>query len=91
MALLEFFSTNPDLVLTQTIQQVISNAGDGQLRDSSEASSEFRRFLTLVPIESVFSFSRQCPDASFPKSGSVLEDLVNELGRRLDFEVENGL
>ena len=26
----------------------------------------------------------------FEKSGETLQDIVNELGRRLDFEVENG-
>ncbi|MBL8176749.1 MAG: hypothetical protein JNK48_18880 [Bryobacterales bacterium] len=61
------------------------------MRDGSPASVEFREFLTLVPIDSLFSCVRQCLEAPFQKSGSVLQDLVNELGCRLDFEVENGL
>jgi hypothetical protein len=52
---------------------------------------EFREFLVLVPIGSLFMYVRQCLDMPFQKSGAVLQDLVNELGRRLDFEVENGL
>lgn len=91
MAILHYWRSNPKIVLEQTIQQVVSNAGDGNLRDGNPASAEFREFLTLLPIASLFSYVRQCLDAPFQKSGSVLQDLVNELGRRLDFEVENGL
>ncbi len=90
MALLHYWRSNRDIVLGQTIQQVVSNAGDGSLRDGGQASLELREFLTLVPIDSLFSYLPQCLDAPFPKSGLVLQDLVNELGRRLDFEVENG-
>lgn len=90
MALLHYLRNNREIVLGQTIQQVVSNAGDGSLRDGNQASSEFREFLTLVPINSLFAYVRQCLDA-FQKSGFVLQDLVNELGRRLDFDVENGL
>jgi len=91
MAILDYWRSNREIVLGQTIQQVVSNAGDGNLRDGSSASAELREFLTLVPIDSVLSYLRQCLESPFHKSGSVLQDLINELGRRLDFEVENGL
>jgi hypothetical protein len=51
MALLHFWKTNRDIVLSQTVQQVVSNAGDGNLRDGSVASQEFREFLKLAPSE----------------------------------------
>ncbi len=89
MALLHFLQSNREIVLSQTIQQVVSNAGDGILRDGGPASTEFRAFLTQIPIDSLFAYVRQCLDAPFVRSGSVLQDVVNELGRRLDFEVEN--
>lgn len=91
MAILHYWRSNKEIVLGQTIQQVVSNAGDGNLRDGNPASVEFREFLTLVPTDPLFSYVRQCLEVPFQKSGSVLQDLVNELGRRLDFEVENGL
>ncbi|MCA2968231.1 MAG: hypothetical protein INH43_06930 [Acidobacteriaceae bacterium] len=91
MAILHFWRSNPEIVLGQTIQQIVSNAGDGNLRDGSPASFEFREFLALVPSQSLFTYARQCLETPFQKSGSVLQDVVNELGRRLDFEVENGL
>ncbi|MEP7364040.1 MAG: hypothetical protein ABI972_12355 [Acidobacteriota bacterium] len=91
MALLQYLHTNREIVLSQTIQQVVSNAGDGSLRDGSRASEEFREFLTQIPIESLSGYVRQCLDTAFSHGGYALQDLVNELGRRLDFEVKNGL
>lgn len=91
MALLHYLRSSREILLSQTIQQVVSNAGDGSLRDGSPASSEFREFVTLVPVDSLFPYVRQCLETPFQKNGFVLQDLVNELGRRLDFEVENGL
>lgn len=70
---------------------MVSNAGDGNLRDGGAASQEFREFLTLAPSESLFGYARQCLEDAFPKSGCVLQDIVNEFGRRLDFDVEDGL
>jgi hypothetical protein len=42
-------------------------------------------------VERLFDYARHCLENSFNKSGLVLQDIVNEYGRRLDFEVENGL
>src|SRR5205823_4796909 len=41
--------------------------------------------------ESLFNYAHHCLENTFDKSGIVLQDVVNELGRRLDFDVENGL
>jgi len=91
MPLLSFWRSNRDEVLKMTIQQVVSSAGDGHLRDGNDASKEFRDYLRVCPSESLFTYGRQCLGESFDKSGIVLQDIVNELGRRLDFDVENGL
>jgi len=91
MPLLSFWKSNRDEVLKMTVEQVVSSAGDGHLRDGSEASKEFRGYLRVCPSESLFDYARYCLENSFDKSGVVLQDIVNELGRRLDFEVEDGL
>ncbi len=91
MALLIFWKNNKEEVLKQTIEQVVSNAGDGGLRDDTECSAEFRGFLKVVPSEQLFGYARHCLESAFNKSGLVLQDIVNELGRRLDFEAEDGL
>jgi hypothetical protein len=70
MALLHFLRDCREIVLGQTIQEVVSNAGDGTLRDGSLASVEFREFLTQIPFDSVFAYIRECLEASFQKGGS---------------------
>ena len=66
-------------------------AGDGRLRDGSECSRELRESLSEAPSECLFQYIRHCLDASFDGSGFVLQDVVNEVGRRLEFEIEHGL
>ena len=91
MPLLSFWKSAKDDVLRMSIEQVVSSAGDGVLHDYSSCSNEFRQFLSVAPIEHLFEYARYCLENSFNKSGLVLQDIVNEFGRRLDFEVENGL
>lgn len=91
MALLSFWKSNKDEVLKQSIEQVVSNAGNGNLRDNSDCSIEFRQFLKVAPSEQLFGYARHCLETAFDNGGFVLQDIVNELARRLDFEVEDGL
>ena len=91
MPLLSFWKSDRDEVLKFTIEQVVSSAGDGNLRDNSPCSQEFREFLRFVPTETLCGYAQHCLDKSFEKGGLVLQDLVNELGQRLDFDVEHGL
>ena len=78
-------------MLSQSIQQVVGNAGDGNLRDGSDCSLELRSFLREVTSETLARYADYCLTNSFNKSGQVLQDVVNELGRRLDYQVANGL
>jgi hypothetical protein len=91
MPLLQFWKTAKEEVLKMTIEQVVASAGNGVLHDHSPCSDEFRQYLIVAPIERLFDYSRHCLESSFNKSGLALQDIVNEFGRRLDFEVENGL
>jgi hypothetical protein len=91
MPLISFWKSAKDDVLKMTIEQIVSSAGSGNLLDNSACSAEFRQFLSVAPSERLFDYARHCLDNSFSKSGLVLQDIVNEFGRRLDFETENGL
>ena len=91
MPLLSFWKNAKEEVLNLSIEQVVSNAGDGVLRDQSACSAEFREFLGKVPVESLFGYAHHCLDRGFNRSGLVLQEIVNEFGRRLDFQVEDGL
>src|SRR5215813_444552 len=89
MALIAIWKSNPEAVLSMTIQQIVATAGDGKL-NASECSDELRAFLSQIESEKLGSYAEHCLTHSFEKSGMVLQDVVNELGRRLDYLVENG-
>lgn len=90
MPLLSFWKSDPRSVLSMSIEQIVGAGGDGKLRDFSECSDELRAFLREVPTEYLRRYAEHCLSDGFQKSGQVLQDVVNEIGRRLDFEVENG-
>jgi hypothetical protein len=82
---------SPKTLENFTVQQLVSFAGDGKLRDNSECSREFRAYISRVKSDKLSQYIDYCLTEKFEKSGQVLQDLVNEVGRRLDYLVENGL
>jgi hypothetical protein len=90
MPLLAFWESNPDEVGQTSVEQIVAMAGDGNLRDGSHCSSELREYLTQAGTEKLAEYIDHCLTTSFPKGGLVFQDLVNELGRRLDYKVVNG-
>lgn len=90
VALLDLWSSNPNAISSFTIEQVVSSAGDGKLKDNSPCSQELREYLAQVRSEKLAEYIAQCLNEPFDKSGLVLQDLVNEVGKRLEFEVTSG-
>jgi hypothetical protein len=89
--LVDLWKSSPATVSQFTIEQVVMTAGDGSLRDESLSAHELRLYLQEVGSDKLFEYVDGCLTRGFNKSGAVLQDLINELGRRLDYEVENGL
>jgi hypothetical protein len=90
MPLLALWEANPKAITELTIEQLVATAGDGRLRDNSECSRELRGYLSQVASERLGNYAEHCLTSAFSKSGMVLQDVINELGRRLDFKVTNG-
>lgn len=89
-SLLDIWISQKDFYLSKTIDQIISIAGDGNLRDGSETSNQLRELLANIPLANIEKYLDECLTNSFPQGGFVLQDLVNESGRRLGFNVEPG-
>jgi hypothetical protein len=90
MPLISIFETAPDSVAKFSIEQVVSTAGDGALKDDSACSAELREYLGKVGTDKIARYVDHCLTVPFQKNGMVLQDLVNELGRRLDYVATNG-
>lgn len=90
MPLLSLVASNPEAVLQMTIEQVVATAGDGRLKDGAESQRELQAYLRQANVDSLADYIDYCLKNPFPKSGQVLQDIVNELGRRLEYDVTNG-
>ena len=73
------------------IGQIVALCGNGRLTDNSTCSQEFREYLRVANSKNLFRYADSCLSEQIDKGGQVLQDIVNELGRRLDYTVENGL
>jgi hypothetical protein len=92
MALTSFWLSSEKELATKHIQAMVGLAGEGRLRDASPAALEFREFLSVVPLAQLSRYATEClGDEKFGDGGRALQDIINEVGRRLGFSVENGL
>jgi hypothetical protein len=89
--LLTLLQTDPAQVDSLSVEQVVALCGNGKLADNSQCSIELREYLQIAKSENLRKYVQSCLQSSFDRSGLVLQDIVNEFGRRLDYSVENGL
>lgn len=87
MPLLAFWESNPDEIGQSSIEQIVAMAGDGNLKDGGTCSTELRQYLTEADSSKLATYVEHCLSSGFPKGGFVFQDLIDELGRRLDYEV----
>jgi len=90
MPLTELWTSAQQELQEKHVQQIIGFAGDGKLRDGGVASKEFRAFLALVPSNLLARYANDCLTDKFEGSGLALQDVINEVGIRLGFRVEQG-
>jgi hypothetical protein len=90
MSLAELWSGARAQLETKLVHQIIAFAGTGQLTDGSSAATEFREFLGIVPSGHLSRYADECLRESFAGSGFALQDVVNQIGRRLGYSVADG-
>jgi hypothetical protein len=91
MPLTAIWKATPATILGMNISAILNIATNGdRLRDGSDGAREFREFLGEIDAKKLSEFAVYCVENAFPDSGQVLQDLVNEIGRRLGFKAENG-
>lgn len=72
---------------SRKLPQIIAFLGEGKLRDGDET---FRRFVGSISNELLIQYGRECLTDNFPDSGLALQDITNEIGKRLGFAVIPG-
>jgi len=90
MSIVDIWQSTPEQLREKHVQQVIAFAGDGKLKDGNITSDEFRAFLELIPSSYLSRYASECLESHFDNSGLALQDIVNQSGRRLGFQVSDG-
>src|SRR5438874_2367055 len=90
MAIIDVYKNNKEQLKDKKINQIIAICGNGILSDGGQASQEFRDLLPSLTLEKLIEYLNQFLEDSFKDSGFVLQDIINEVGRRIGYEVENG-
>ena len=90
MSLIQIWKENPALLRDKRVEQIVGFAGDGKLGDKNSAPEEFRAFLAQTPGDVLSQYANDCLENSFKDSGLALQDIVNEIAKRLEFDVEAG-
>src|SRR5215216_5566310 len=90
MALTDLWLAAREQLADKLVKQIISFAGTGQLRDGGDASTEFRDYLARVPSTFLARYADECLKEPFDNSGFALQDIINQVGRRLGFAVAHG-
>ncbi|WP_299531815.1 hypothetical protein [Ulvibacterium sp.] len=85
------WTKNKKIFETKTLSQILAFTGDGRLTDGNATSHELRDLLEQVPSKLLMEFSENCLSTKFDGSGFALQDIVNQIGVRLGFEVNQGL
>lgn len=79
---------------TMSLKQVVNNAGDGTL-ENEESIDELRLFFSMIDLDTMERLLSECfskdKKYKFDTRGFAFQDLINEMGRRLGYKVENGL
>ncbi len=89
-SLLEMWMFSAEFLESKSVEQVIAISGNGKLLDGSETSIEFRQLLANIPSGKLVNYVNECLEHTFDQGGLALQDVVNEIGRRLGFQVEHG-
>lgn len=90
MSLVALWRSSRDQLVGKRLDQVLAFTADGVLRDGNGTSTEFRHFLAEIPADMLARYSTDCLEGRFHDSGFALQDVVNEAGRRLGFQAEDG-
>ncbi len=89
--ILSIYQNNNTVLEGKTLSQILAFTGDGKLRDNNKTSSDFREFLNEIPSQLITKFANNCLTDAFTDSGLALQDIINQIGKRLSYTVENGL
>jgi hypothetical protein len=82
---------DPSQVDNLPIERIVSLCGDGRLGDDTQCLVQLRDYFKQAKTENLKKHIQRCLQSPFENNGFVLQEIVNEFGRRLEYEVKHGL
>lgn len=90
----QLWQNDPSYINSMKLKQILVLAGDGIINHEA-TYQELRLFFTKIDAAMIYKFMKECisdeKDDKFDGRGFVLQDLINEVGRRFGYEVIHGL
>jgi hypothetical protein len=83
VALVDILVNTPEQLAGKKVDQVIRFAGEGRLLDGNNCSREFRDYLAEAQSNVLARYAEECLSERFEDSGCALQDVLNEVGRRI--------
>ena len=78
---------------TMSLKQVVNIAGDGTL-ENADSINELRQFFSMIDLQTMERLLGECfhrdKKFKFDTRGFAFQDLINEMGSRLGYEIEHG-
>ncbi len=90
-SIIELWREKKEVINNKKVNQIIGFIGNGKLTDLSQTSKEFRELLNVIPTDLLLAWANECLEEKFNNSGFVLQDIINQIGIRLGFNVEYGI
>jgi hypothetical protein len=86
-SILSIYQNNNLVIEEKTLSQILAFTGDGKLKDNNKTSIDFREFLDEIPSQLITQFANNCLTDGFTDSGLALQDIINQIGKRLSYTV----
>lgn len=90
-SIIELWREKKEIINNKKVNQIIGFIGNGKLTDLSQTSKEYRELLNVIPTDLLLAWADECLEEKFNNSGFVLQDIINQIGIRLGFNVEYGV
>ena len=90
-SILSIYQNNKSALDGKYLSQILAFTGDGKLKDNNKTSTDFCEFLDVIPSQLITQFANNCLTDGFTDSGLALQDIINQIGKRLSYTVTNGL
>ena len=91
MALIDMWKANRDGIREKSLHQLLAFAGEGKLSDGNTCCKEFRELLGELSLDVLRRHASEALNGDADAPGLALQDIVNTLGARLGYQVQNGL